>query len=281
MIRVLSRAFTTGMQRWRIALIVYVIQLCLALPIGMEVRNVLVASIGNSLEFNKLLGHYDHTVFSDFLKVHGASITPLIGQLRWLFLVWVLFSVFTDAGLLNGVTTSGPIRGRVFWEGGACYFFPFLKIGLILLVLWLVWTVVIFLPVVLLVLPALENSVTEIGPVWTFLGLLGLYVAGLLFIQVWSVVSRLQHIRTSASVRISLQTGLRILNRHKSKLMLFMLAFFAVQVLLFAIYWWLESHSGMITPILIVIFFAIQQAFAFFRIQLRQMAYAGIALMTE
>ena len=279
--RVLTRAFTTGMQQWRIAMIVYIIQLCLALPIGMEVRNVLVASIGHSLEFNKLLGHYDHTVFSDFLKVHGASITPLIGQLRWLFLVWVLFSVFTDAGLLNGVTTSGPVRGRVFWEGGAYYFFPFLKMGLILLLLWLIWTVAIFLPMVLWVLPALENSVTEIGTVWTVLGLLGLYVAGLLFIQVWSVLSRLQHIRASTSVAVSLRTGLQTLIRHKWKLMLFIFAFFAVQVLLFVIYWWLESHSGMITPVLIVIFFLIQQAFAFFRIQLRQMAYAGIALLTQ
>ena len=95
------------------------------------------------------------------------------------------------------------------------------------------------------------------------------------------MLGRLQHIRTSASVGVSLRKGLHTLLRHKWKLMLFIFAFFAAQVLLFVIYWWFESHSGMITPVLIVIFFLIQQAFVFFRIQLRQMAYAGIALVTE
>ena len=79
---VFSKAFKTGTSQWRVAAIVYFVQFCLALTLGMEVHNVLGASIGKSLEINKLAAHYDHTVFSDFLKVHGASITPLIGQFQ-------------------------------------------------------------------------------------------------------------------------------------------------------------------------------------------------------
>ena len=76
------QGFNTGIRQWRIASIVYFLQLYLALTLGMQVYDVLEASIGHSLEINKLLQQYDHTVITDFLKVHGASITPLIGQLR-------------------------------------------------------------------------------------------------------------------------------------------------------------------------------------------------------
>jgi len=90
---VFRKSFSTGLRQWRITAIVYLFQLCLAFTLGMQVFDVLKASIGHSLELNKLLVHYDHTVFTDFLKIHGVSITPLIGQLRWLLLTWLIFSV--------------------------------------------------------------------------------------------------------------------------------------------------------------------------------------------
>ena len=56
------------MRQWRIAAIIYFIQLCLAMTLGMQAHSVLESSIGNSLEINKLLAQYDHTVLTDFLK---------------------------------------------------------------------------------------------------------------------------------------------------------------------------------------------------------------------
>ena len=84
----------TGLLQWRITASVYLIQLGLSLTLGIQIYEVLQASIGHSLEINKLMHGYDHTVLTDFLKVHGASITPLLGQIRWLLLLWLLFSVF-------------------------------------------------------------------------------------------------------------------------------------------------------------------------------------------
>lgn len=276
---VFSKAFETGTSQWRVGAIVYFVQFCLALTLGMEVHNVLGASIGKSLEINKLVAHYDHTVFSDFLKVHGASITPLIGQLRWLLLIWLLFSVFIDAGLLYGASEPEQVKGSAFWQGGARYFFPFLKISLLFLVLVLVWTALIFVPIAMFLQPALDYFISEIIPVWTVLGLLVLYVVGLVKFFIWSVVSRLYHIQTGASLTGSLKNGRRIFWKKKGALLTFTFGFFALQVLLFVIYWWLESMSGMTTPVLIAVFFVLQQAFVFFRIQIRQMVYDGIAVI--
>ena len=278
---IFTKAFSTGMSQWRVAAIVYFVQFCLALTLGMEVHNVLGASIGKSLEINKLLTHYDHTVFSDFLKVHGASITPLIGQLRWLLLIWLLFSVFIDAGLLYGASEPEQVKGVTFWQGGARYFFPFLKISLLMLVLVLLWSALIFVPIGMFLLPALEYFTSEITPVWCVIGLLVLYLTGLVKFFIWSVVSRLHHIRTGDTVWSSLKNGRRIFWKKKGALLAFTYGFFALQVLLFVVYWWIESMSGMTTPLLIVVFFILQQAFVFFRIQIRQMVYDGIAVLTD
>lgn len=277
---VFSHAFLTGMRQWRIAGIVYIIQFCLALTLGMEVHNVLGASIGNSLEINKLLTHYDHTVVSDFLKVHGASITPLIGQLRWLLLAWLLFSVFIDAGMLYCAVRQDEATGLAFWKGGAVYFFPFLKIALVFLLLVLVWSMLVLVPIGMFLQPALEQFSSEATAVWLVIGLLLLYVVGLVKFYIWSVVSRTYQLQHNVSIYSALQMGLRIFWKRKSPLLGFVFGFVGLQVLLFVLYWWLESVSGMTTPMLIGVFFLIQQVFVFFRIQIRQMMYAGVAALT-
>ncbi len=269
------------MRQWRIAAIVYAIQLGLALTLGMQVYEVLEASIGRSLEINKLLSHYDHTVLTDFLKVHGASITPLVGQLRWLLLVWLIFSVFIDAGLLYCAARPEQASGRFFWQGGAVYFFPFLKIGLFFLALALVWTALIWIPTAVLLEPSLEYFSTEQYPVWLVLLLMVVWLLGLAVLFVWSVASRLQHLSTGMSVAGSLADGWRVFRSRKAHLLGLLTGFVAMQMLLVVLYFTLEGYSGMTSVPLIPVFFAVQQAFVFFRIQIRQMMYAAIAETTK
>ena len=56
--------------------------------------------------------------------------------------------------------------------------------------------------------------------------------------------------------------------------------FVALQIFLVGVYWLLESVSGMTSPLLVLIFFVVQQAFVFFRIQIRQMMYASFSALT-
>jgi len=273
---VFSYSFSIGMRQWRMAAIVYFIQLCLALTLGMQVHGVLQSSIGHSLEINKLLAHYDHTVLTDFLKVHGASITPLIGQLRWLLLVWLIFSVFLNAGLLACAASPEQTSARAFWTGGIEYFFPFLKIGLFFLFLAVVVTAVIWVPVAMSLESWFQDFPSENYAVWLVLGLLAVYLTGLAKLYIWSVVSRLVHIKTGASVVASLNSGRRIFWKKKWSLLGLVMGFLGLQAFLLMVYWLLESTSGMISPLLILVFFMLQQTFVFFRIQIRQMMYAGI-----
>jgi len=271
--------FKTGLQQWRIATVVYVFQVCLALTLGMQVYHVLEASIGSSLEINKLIQDYDHTVLTDFLKVHGASITPLIGQLRWLLLVYLLFAVFIDAGLLYSAVQPQPVRVRSFWKGGALYFFPFLKIGLFFIVLFLLWTLIIWVPFAAFFQPSLQYFMSEIFTVWLCLLLLVIWLAGLVLLFLWSVSGRLIHIKTSAGLVPCIRQGWQFFRNNKKRLLVLLLVFLLLNGALLATYLLLEAATGMTSPLLIVLFFCLQQAFVFFRIQIRQMLYVGVGMV--
>ncbi|MBC7775010.1 MAG: hypothetical protein H7246_06175 [Phycisphaerae bacterium] len=276
---VFSHSFSVALRQWRITAIVYFFQLFLALTLGMQAFEVLKASIGHSLEINKLLAHYDHTVITDFLKVHGASITPLIGQLRWLLLVWLIFSVFIDAGLLycaSKGTGSEQATARTFWLGGAEYFFSFLKISLLFLVLALVWTGVILLPIAIFMEPSLEYFATEQYTVWATLFLLLIYLIGLALLFIGSVLSRVIKIKTGASIASCIKKGWQVFWKNKRGFMGLMSGFIGLQIVLVTVYWLLESVIGMTSPLGILVLFVAQQAFVYFRIQIRQMMYAGV-----
>jgi hypothetical protein len=277
MLKAFKYGFSIGMQQWRIAAIVYFFQFCIALTLGMQVYHVMESSIGNSLEINKLLANYDHTVITDFLKVHGASITPLIGQLRWLLLVWLLFSVFIDAGLMFCATHPEQAKGSVFFRSAATYFFSFLKIAVIFLVLLLVWTGVALLPVLGFFQRSVEVFPTEVYSVWMILIALLVWFIGVVVLFVWSVNSRIIKIKTGGTIRHSIKSGRSIFGKNKGKMLGTILLFVLLFVGTTAVYLSLDAHLGTRSGILIFIMFLVQQAFVFFRIQMRAMTYASMS----
>jgi len=85
--------------RKRLVSLVYVVQLALALTIGLQVYQVFEASIGDSLALEGLKSGYAHTVINDLLNIHGPSLSPLLGQVRWLILLYLIISAFLSAGI--------------------------------------------------------------------------------------------------------------------------------------------------------------------------------------
>jgi hypothetical protein len=279
MLNAFKFGFWTGLRQWKITAIVYFFQLCLALTLGLQVLAVFESSIGNSLEINNLLQNYDYTVISDFLKIHGASITPLIGQLRWLMLIYVLFAVFIDGGLLACAEKSVQTNTQTFWEGGATYFFPFLKIFGFFLLLVLVWSALILMPIATFLQPALVYFPSEKYVVWGILTLLLLYFLGLVFLLIWSVLSRLDKIKNNNSIFASIKNGWQVFRANKHALWGILGLFFCLQATLIGFYWTLEAFLGMTSPFLIFFMAFIQQIFAFFRIMMRQMLYLGMKVI--
>jgi hypothetical protein len=216
----------------------------------------------------------------DFLKVHGASITPLMGQLRWLLLVWMVFAVFTDGGLLYGATAPAGVSGREFWQAGATYFFRFLTISLVFLLLALVWTAVLFLPVALLFQPSINYFSSEKYTVWLVLLVLGIWLTGLGVLLTWSVLGRLQVIRAESGIWRAVKAGIGTFFHHKRRFLSVLALFAVIQLVLVLGYYHLESLVGL-SAWGVLGLFVLQQAVTFVRIQLKQVFYSTVAGLTK
>lgn len=274
--------FATGVRQWRPALIVYFVQAAMAFILGMQIFEVMNASIGQSLEVAKLLKDYDHTVWSDFLKVHGASVTPLIGQLRWILPVWLVFSVFLNGGLMSGV--AGKQEGSEsmrFWLGASRYFFSFLKISVFFWVLLLFWTLLILGPTVMAIMPSLQYFDSERGMLLMVFGMLLLYALGVLWLFLWSLASRCDVIYNETSVSRALKNGWKKLFQHKWSYIALCIAFTGIQVLTVGFYLGLKQWTGNGSLTLIFLYFIFQQSAVIIRIQCRQMLYAGVCAISR
>lgn len=114
--------------RKRLIFLVYSIQFALALTIGLQVYHVFEASIGNSLSLEGLKSGYAHTVINDLLNIHGSSLSPLFGHVRWMLILYLLISVFLSAGIWFKITRE---RDANFWIGASSYFLRFLVVSIL------------------------------------------------------------------------------------------------------------------------------------------------------
>jgi hypothetical protein len=228
-------------------------------------------------------------VMTDFLKVHGSSISPLIGQLRWLLPVYLLFAVFIDAGLLAKAAqqTDQEVEKApaidVFWQGGARYFFSFLKIAAIFLLFALLWTVLVFAPIGSFLQDAIAYFPNEKYIVWGLFVVFLVYLLGLNTLFLWSVLSRFYRIKmytaASGSLFRTIKAGWQFLQKNKKEYAKLLGLFICAQLVLVLIYWLLEVFLGMKSPFLIVFMVLVQQVFAFSRVLFRQALYSSINLI--
>ncbi len=265
----------TGLKQWRTALIAYVFQLLIAIPLGIQVYQVFEASIGNSLEISKLLKGYNDTVATDFFNVHGASLSPLLGQLRWVLLVYLIFGIFVNAGILYAVVKEKS-GWKIFWEGGATYFFKFLKIALFFILIAVVLTGAIWLPFLGFFQKSAEVFSSEKISVFLLIGVAFFYFIGLIFLFNWSVVARLKVMTEEIKNWEAIKKGFRFSVRRFLPLAGLFLLFLFLQLILIIIYWQLESALGMTSVILIFVFFVLQQLLIFSRWIFKVAMYGGV-----
>lgn len=277
-VQALTQGLKTGYQLRYVSLIVYAMQLLLALSVGMQIREVLEASVGHSLEIKKLFLGYDHTVIMDFLKVHGASLSPLFGQLRWLLLVWLMTSVFLNGGLLLCAVHPERISRADYWHFSAVYFNRFLKTALIFLTLALVWTALLFVPLLINLMPMLETFQSEKSAIGIVILVVALWLTGCSVLFVWSLLTRIRQAR-DYQTWLAVRAGWRDFLEKKGPYLLVAASFLGLQLMLAVIYLLLSGATGTHTAGGIFIVFLMQQLFVYSRIVLRGVMYSTVQII--
>ncbi len=265
-----------SLRQWRWILLVWSIQLLLALPTGLQFFDVLRASIGASSEVEKWGTGYDHTVWSDFLRVHGASLTPLLGQLVFLWGVWWLCSLFLKGGLLSAVVFQNNRDGRQFWAAAAAHFFQFLKWGVFFGIALGVWTLLVWLSVGF-VFPALLQHFTSEAMLLLLLGgALLLCAMGCCVIWACHIIVCLLLVQDKEQSGGVLKRALRLLRAHKGYLAMSFLLYGLALFFLLLLHWQTEMLMPTDTACGVTFLSLLQQFFLWLNVLFRQILYHAL-----
>lgn len=271
-INIVRSALGRAWRHKRLVWTIYLFQLLLAITIGLQVYQVIEASIGQSTNLDKLITGFDYTVIQDLINVHGASISPLIGQLRWYVLAYLIFSTFIHAGTLFVVVQKGN-EWISFWKGGALYFLKFLALGVFFLSLLIIWSLLIWIPYVSKLFYMVEHWVNEPMIIYLLIGLCVLYFLGLTLLFSWSLLTRLAYMNGDISLFKSVQVGLVTLFSNIGSVYILSFSFAILIGLLYYANLCLEWYVGISSEFLIIAFFIIQQTVVWLKLMIRVGVY--------
>lgn len=273
----LVSSFRFTRQNLRLILIIYLFQLFLSLTIGIQVYHIIERSMSNSLALKQMISGFDFTIISDLLNNHGASLSPMIGQIRWHLLFYLICSVFINGGLIYLAICSK--KGlKDFFEGGLRYFIPFLKIALVSYFMILLLTILIWIPFFGGFFYFVEQLKRESPIIWAIPILLFLYGAGISLIFLASFIARGYLIVGEMKVRRALRKAIEKLFKHYIQLLSRLLVVFVIFLLLIGLHYSASLTLGIRSVGLIFFFLLIQQSIAFSRVGLRLLKYRMLYL---
>ena len=253
-------------QRKRLISLVYIIQLALALTIGLQVYQVFEASIGNSLALEGLRSGYAHTVINDLLNIHGASLSPLLGQVRWMVLLYMVVSVFLSAGIWYKITRDTEAN---FLLGASRYFMRFLMVSVLLAIAFIILSALIWGPYLSNVQYWMEYWSSEEWILW--LGIIAAIVWFLLaaYLFVCSCLAKKSLVLEERSVMKSLAYGCRRGTKTYLRLLPGLLIFAGCIALVYILVACINEMTVISSALSIFLAFLLQQAAVWLKIWLR------------
>ena len=269
------RILFSGFNHKRLVTIVYVIQLVFAITIGLQVFNVIDASIGNSYSLEGLKTGNAHMVVNDLLNVHGPSLSPLFGQVRWIVLVYLIISAFINGGIWYSIL--GPGNRNSFWIGGANYFGRCLKIGIFWTVVFILISALLWIPYLTNISRWMEEWPSEAPILWIGAAVVIVWSIISVFLFVGSSYSKIFLIQKGLSSWKSIIRGVKFSAQRTLKLFPVLLIFAAGLIVLYAFHMWIDDFNIMKTSFGIFVLFIIQQVIVWSKIAIRVGAYKYIA----
>ena len=267
----LIQIIKSGFTKPRLITIVYFIQLVLALTIGLQVYQVFGASIGNSLSLEGLKSGNAHMVINDLLNTHGASLSPLLGQVRWMVIVYIIVAAFVHGGIWHSIINNYDKMS--LWIGGATYFIRMLFIGISMSLIFIIWSALAWGPYLGKIQYWMESLPSEEPILWWGIGIAILWALGSIVIFVTSCFCKVYVIRDNLKVRIAMWRALKNSLRKSWKCFSVLLAFFLILAFLYIIHSFVDDWSLFSTTIGVFILFIVQQVIVWVKIGLRISTY--------
>ncbi|MDX1684750.1 MAG: hypothetical protein R3275_05890 [Saprospiraceae bacterium] len=267
-----------GWRLWKLSLVLYIVELVMALFIGLQVMSAIEDGISGSMDIERFMDSFDYSTYHDFLVLHGDVFDLLIFQLKLFIPIFFIVNIFTTAGILYcGKINSS--RWRDFWKGGSIHFFGLLVNFILYSFLFLIWSLLWVGPMIWLVPYYLETVGCEACLFSTLIIMIPIYLFGLMYLINASAVSKCQLIEKDISNLYAFGHGLGYSLRRMVKLSGIFLFFFLALMVILTIYNVFVRSLGLTTPTLIILTAIVQQFIIWLRVLFRMMYLYSVQAM--
>jgi len=207
MIESITNGFKQLLIHKNIIFYLFFIQLLFAGIIGSSVQSDLQQSIGHTMAGQLFERGFDYSVFTDLSRTlpNAFSKTNLVFFV--VFVIYFLLSIFLHAGVIESVRKNQKQTLRQFFSHSTHLFFPFLIIGILFLILFILVTALLFGPISIKALPFVEYLESDRLFFYILYCCLFVYILVLSFLVNWSINSRIHYARERNSKRQSLRYG--------------------------------------------------------------------------
>ena len=137
----------------RVSGYIMLIQFGLSMLVALLTIKYVNSSIGNSTNLMKIIEGYNHDVFQDLLRFESTGWSMIKSLIALTVGIYLFIGPMISGGLLNAFH-KGIDQWNIFWSGGSRFYFPFLKLNLL---------VAFFLAIVSGVLGALAMAFSTYG----------------------------------------------------------------------------------------------------------------------
>jgi hypothetical protein len=275
------RAFITGVRRansaLRLVLLLYAVNLLLAVPIALGFRATVAAAFGRSTGPESLIQEFDYTVVQDFMDHHGSEIAPLFRQLVGFAFVSMLLSTFLAGGTLSLLREqNGGFSAEAFFRDCGKYFARFFRLFLIFGILLILLTVILSAGLGAALSQMADNADSEVGTFAAFLGAgLAFVLPAMLLMMAADYAKIITVTHDARSMAGAARDAFRFILSNFFPAVGLQLALLALALLLIAAYWGIEGLLGMTSPLSIAVVFLIQQIFMVSRMWTRVTFFSG------
>jgi len=146
LIAAIKYGFGHALKYWKIGVFIFLIQLIFGLLVGFELDVILSKYLLHS-KAGEVLNHgFDYTIAKDITTWFPYEVSNLNSKIFVSLLVYVIISVFLNAGIL-GCLSHKENSWKSFFKKGIKYFIPFFFIAILTLVLVLLVSALIWMPI--------------------------------------------------------------------------------------------------------------------------------------
>lgn len=195
-----------ALRHWKIAAILFGLQLICAVIIGLIFQQNLSAQLGNSLAGQVFENGFNYTVFYDMLREAPNALSGFSAAFSIVIPVFALISVFLHAGAIKSLLVRNTQIGK-FISFAKTFFFPFALMAAMFFILFVIVSAILWVPLLVNALPMVESLESDRLYIWIVIACLILYLFIVSFIVNWSINSRINYAVISESKWSSIRAG--------------------------------------------------------------------------